>query len=198
MASKIVLFAVMLGIFAMISSSAQSFAIDEEMKATDRIKNNPVLMDMLKKIELSKKILAQMKEQKTQQDQKSIHIQEMRKKAQAELAEQVIRMDKDNEPFTPQNAFARFVSKKPAELHSTYWSMFDYQQEKIKAGKNARDQILANGGTVQDAWDAYRKLSATQRIKMIELNKEFSIKYGNADINVQNTFDSKGKLPRTD
>jgi hypothetical protein len=199
MASKIVLFAVMLGIFAMISSGAQSFAIDENtIKATDKIKNNPALMDILKKIELSKKILAQMKEQKTLQDQKSIHIQEMRKKAQTELAEQVSRMDKDNEPFTTQNAFARFVSKKPAELHNTYWSMFDYQQEKIKAGKNARDQILANGGTIQEAWDAYRNLSATQRAKIIELNKEFSIKYGNADINVQNTFDVKGKLPRTD
>jgi hypothetical protein len=76
--------------------------------------------------------------------------------------------------------------------------MFNYQQEKIKTAQESRDKILASGGTWDEAFDAYSKISATNRAKMIELNKNFNIKYGNAEINIQNMFDAKGKLPRAD
>ncbi|HXW01865.1 MAG TPA: hypothetical protein VD828_00645 [Candidatus Nitrosotenuis sp.] len=199
MASKLILCAALLGFFVILTSSSQSFAVEEdEIKATDKIKNNPALMDILKKIELSKKILADMQEKKKIQDQKALHIQEARKVAQQDLAAELDRMNKDNEPFTPANAFARFVSKKPTNVHDIYWSMFNYQQEKIKAAKESRDRILASGGTWNEAWDSYQKISATNRIKIIELNKDFNIKHGNADANIQNTFDINGKLPRYD
>jgi hypothetical protein len=61
-----------------------------------------------------------------------------------------------------------------------------------------RDKILSDGEEKQDAWNTYYKISATSRAKIIELNKDFNVKYGNADKDVQNTFDEKGKLPRTE
>ncbi len=198
MASKLVLCAMVLGFFAVLTTSSQSFAINDEIKATDEIKNNPALMDILKKIELSKKILADMQEKKKIQDQKELHVQEARKTAQQDLAEDLDRMNKDNEPFTPTNAFSRFVSKKPTSVQDIYWSMFNYQQEKINAAKESRDRILANGGTWEEAWKSYQKIATTNRVKIIELNKDFNIRYGNADINIQNTFDINGKLPRYD
>jgi hypothetical protein len=139
-----------------------------------------------------------MQEQKKQQAQKAQQMQEIRKNAQAKLVEDLNRMNVDNEPYTPQNAFAKFVSKKPINTRDVYWAMFNYQQEKIKSAKDARDKILTDGGKNQDAWNAYYKISATNRAKMIELNKGFNIKYVNADAAIQSTFDEKGKLPRTD
>lgn len=199
MASKLVLCAVLLGFFIILTSSSQSFAVkNDEIKATDKIRNNPALMDILKKIELSKKILADMQETKRIQDQKALHVQAARKMAQQDLVEDLERMNKDNESFTPANSFARFVSKKPTNVQDIYWSMFNYQQEKIKAAKESRDRILANGGTWNEAWESYQKISATSRIKIIELNKGLNIKYGNANASIQNTFDVNGKLPRYD
>jgi hypothetical protein len=198
MARKFALCASMLSLFVILTSATQSFAIDEtEIKATEQIKKNPAMMQMLKKIEQSKKILAEMQERKNQQMQKILQMQEIRKNAQAKIDEDINRMNKDNEPYTPQNAFAKFVSKKPAMMHDIYWSMFNYQQEKIKSAKDARDKILNNGGKKQDAWSAYYKISATNRAKIIDLNKNLNIKYGNANIDIQSTFDEKGKLPRT-
>jgi hypothetical protein len=199
MARRLVLYAMMLSLFVVLTTSTQSFAIeDDAIKATKEIKNNPALMNILKKIELSKKILAEMQEKKKIQDQKSIHLQEVRKTAQQQLALELNRMDNDNEPFTLANAFARFAAKKPVEIQGIYWSMFNYQQEKINAAKESRDKILSNGGTAAEAWSSYYKLSATNRVKMIELNKDFNIRYSNANTNIQNTFDANGKLPRTD
>ena len=189
----------MLSLFVILTSSTQAHAIDETaIKATDQIKNNPTLMHMLKKIELSKKILAEMQEQKSHQDKNAQKMQEIRKTVQAKLDEELNRMNRDNEPFTPQSAFSRFVAKKPSELQNVYWSMFNYQQEKVKSAKDARDAILSGGGKSQDAWSAYHKNAAISRVKIVELNKDYNIRYANANADIQSAFDVKGKLPRTD
>jgi seryl-tRNA synthetase len=199
MARNVALCACVLSIFVLFTTYTQGYASDgAEIKATDKIKNNPVMMQMLKKIEQSKKILAEMQEKKRVADENAQKIQETRKAAQAKIDEEINRMKKDTEPYSPQSAFARFVSKKPTELQNVYWSMFNYQNDMIKSAQDARDKILADGGKRHDAWDAYYKNAATKRAKIIELTKEYNIKYANADASVQNSFDEKGKLPRTE
>ena len=194
MARTIAYFA-LLSIFVITGTILPGFA--DEIKATDQIKKNPAMMEMLKKIELSKKILAQMQEQKSVDNTKSQQIQAQTSKAKASLDEQISRMSKDNESYTPENAFARFVAKKPSGVQSIYQEMFTYHNGKIKDAKAERDRILSSGGKTQDAWDAYNKMSATNKIKLVQLNKELAIKYASADASIQNTFDEKGKLPRS-
>lgn len=196
MAKNLVVCSMLLSFFVIISTILPSFA--DEIKATDQIKKNPAMMDMLKKIELSKKILAQMQEGNKIDNTKSQQMQEIRNKVKSSLDEQINRMNKDFEAYNSQNAFARFVSKKPAEIQPIYQGMFEYQQEKINSAKAERDRILAGGGKLQDAWDAYHKISATKKVKLVQLNKDYNIRYANANIEIQNAFDEKGKLPRTD
>lgn len=196
MTKNLVVCSILLGFFVIISTTLPSFA--DEIKATDQIKKNPAMIDMLKKIELSKKILVQMQEGKKIDNTKSQQMQEIRNKVKASLDEQINRMNKDFESYNSQNAFARFVSKKPSEIQPIYQGMFDYQQEKINSAKAERDRILASGGKFQDAWSAYYKISATNKVKLVQINRDYNIKYVNADITIQNTFDEKGKLPRTD
>lgn len=198
MTSKLVFYGMILSLFAILNTT-QIFAIEsDEIKATEKIKNNPTMMQILQKIEQSKKILAEMQEGKKIQAQQDKAIQEARNIANARLTEEMGRMNKDNEPFTPQNAFAKFVSKKPIEIQGIYVSMFNYQQDKIKSAQNIRDQILAGGGKTKDACDTYYKNSATSRSQMISLNKDFNVKYANSDAKLQQIFDLKGKIPRTD
>lgn len=196
MARNLIVCSMLLSFFVIISTISPSFA--DEIKATDQIKKNPAMMEMLKKIELSKKILAQLQEGRKIDNTKALQMQEIRSKVKASLDEQVNRMNKDFESYNSQNAFARFISKKPAEIQPIYKSMFDYQQEKINSAKAERDRILAGGGKFQDAWDAYHKISATKKVKLVQLNKDYNIRYANANLEIQNTFDEKGKLPRTD
>ena len=195
MAKNIIVCSVLLSFFVFVSTVLPSFA--DEIRATDEIKKNPAMMKMLQKIELSKKILTQMQEKKSIDATKSQHIQEQRNKAKASLDEQISRMNRDNEQYTSENAFAKFVSKKPANIQPIYKEMFSYHNNKVKDAKVERDRIISNGGKTQDAWDAYYKMSAINRITLIHLNKDLSIKYSSADITIQNTFDEKGKLPRT-
>jgi hypothetical protein len=185
----------LLSFFVIVGTILPGFA--DEIKATDEIKKNPAMMEMLKKIELSKKILAQMQEKKTMDDTKSQQLQELRNKAKSSLAEEINRMNKDYEAYTPENAFARFVAKKPSTVQPIYQEMFSYHKDEVTQTKAERDRILSSGGKAQDAWDAYHKISTTNKLKLIQINKDLAIKYGNADVVIQNTFDEKGKLPRT-
>ncbi|HEY8110952.1 MAG TPA: hypothetical protein VIG05_08815 [Candidatus Nitrosotenuis sp.] len=198
MTRKLVFCGMILSLFAILNTT-QIFAIEsDEIKATEKIKNNPTMMQILKKIEQSKKILAEIQEGEKIQIQQNKAIQEARNIANTRLNEEMSRMNKDNEPFTSQNAFAKFVSKKPSEIQGIYVSMFNYQQDKIKSAQNIRDQILAGGGKTKDAWDTYYKNSATSRVQMISLNKDFNVKYANSDAKLQQVFDLRGKIPRTD
>jgi hypothetical protein len=54
--------------------------------------------------------------------------------------------------------------------------------------------VLANGGTVQDAKDAYNKAAATKKIELIEMNSQFNIKYNLADHREQQIFNSTGQI----
>jgi len=181
--------------FVILGATSPIFA--DEIKATEEIKKNPAMMEMLKKIELSKKILAQMQEGKTIDNTKALQIQEMRNRVKSSLNEEISRMNKDYEAYNPQNAFAKFVAKKPTTIQPIYQEMFLYHQEKVSQAKSEYNKVLSSGGKSRDAWDAYHKASATHRIKLIQLNKDLAIKYGNADATIQNTFDEKGNLPRT-
>lgn len=196
MVRNLVVCSMLLSFFVIISIIPPILA--DEIKATDQIKKNPAMIEMLKKIELSKKILAQLQEGKKIDNTKTLQMQEIRSRVKASLDEQVNRMNNDFEAYNSQNAFARFVSKKPSEIQPIYQGMFDYQQEKISLAKAERDRILAGGGKFQDAWDAYYKISATKKVKLVQLNKDYNIRYANANSNIQNMFDEKGKLPRTD
>lgn len=198
MTRKLVFCGMIISLFAILNTT-QIFAIEsDEIKATEKIKSNPTMMQILKKIEQSKKILAEMQEASKIQSQQSNAIREARNIANARLNEEMNRMNKDVEPFTPQNAFAKFVAKKPIEVQGIYVSMFNYQQDKIKSAQSIRDQILASGGKTKDAWDTYYKNSATSRVQMISLNKDFNVRYANSDAKLQQVFDVKGKIPRTD
>lgn len=198
MTGKLIFCGMILSLFAILNTT-QIFAIgDDEIRATEKIKNNPMMMQILKKIEQSKKILAEMQEGKKAQSQQNKALQEARAIANARLNAELDSMSKDNEQFTPQSAFAKFVSKKPANIQDIYVSMFNYQQDKIKSAQNIREQIIASSGNTKDAWNAYYKSSATSRVQMISLAKDFNVKYANADVKLQQVFDSNGKIPRVD
>ena len=121
---------------------------------------NPTAIHILERIELSKKILADM-QSNLQSDilvplnEQQRFIEEQRKISQASLDMQLERMNKQYEAHSPRNAFASFVSDKPAYMQAFYWDQFNYLNDKVSYAKHQRDQILDNGGTVLQAQQVF-------------------------------------------
>lgn len=197
------LFFTIIGIALLVPGQAV-FAAEPQYEFTkidgDDISKNLTAKKILEKIAQSKKILAELQagvtKPKLTEHQK--FIDQQRQIAKQKLQDDLSRMHKDYEAFTPRNAYATFLSGVNATHHGLYWDQFNYLDNKVQLAKAAKESVLARGGTYQEAFNAYVKYASMTRVEMIKVNQDLNIKHGFADPEVQKAFDEFGKLPRYD
>jgi len=184
------------------NESIQVFAQTVDTKFTvrnaDQISKDPFAKSLLEKIELMKQRLAEVEEAKKKQQEHQKFIDQQRELVKQKLAQDLNRMHDKYKDNTPKASFTSFVSSKPIETHNVYWDMFNYQQQKVIDARKAMKIVLENGGSLQDARNAYHNEAAIKRVTLIDITKNLNVKYGLADEKIQSTFDKYGKLPRYD
>lgn len=92
-----------------------------EIKATDEIKKNPLLMKVLKNIEISKKKIAEMQKKQSAMTQQKKFLDTQRKIAQEKFQSDLARMNKEMENFTPRASFTKFLSGINGTHHAIFW-----------------------------------------------------------------------------
>jgi hypothetical protein len=160
------------------------------------IKNNPISQEILNKIEISKKQFEQIKEIEIKKNQQQKFIDEQRILANQSLRQELDRMEKKYEEFTPRNAFAAYISGLNSTHHKIFWNQFDYLHAKVTLAKEARDSVLKQGGTYTDAMKQYVKYAKMPKIEMLNFIRELNLEYNFAQESIQSNFDMSGKLPR--
>jgi hypothetical protein len=164
--------------------------------ATDAIKNNPTDMKILENIELFKQRYAAMQQKQQIVDQQNQFIEQQRKIANAYLQNDLAGMNNGNDLTAPKNAYAGFVTHVNNSAQSLFWDQFNFMQQKIQNARNAMSQVLQNGGTMQEALQAYNNEAAVHKDKLISINKDLNVKYSLADAKVQSLFNKDGKMNR--
>jgi len=184
------------------NESIQVFAQTVDTKFTvrnaEQINKDPFAKSLLEKIEQMKQRIAEVEEAKKKQQEHQKFIDQQRELVKQRLAQDLNRMHDKYKDNTPKAAFTSFVSSKPIETHNVYWDMFNYQQQKVIDARKAMKTVLENGGSLQDARNAYHNEAAIKRVTLIDITKNLNVKYGLADEKVQSAFDKYGKLPRLD
>ena len=168
------------------------------VRNAEQINKDPFAQSLLEKIELMKKNIAEIKEEKQRQLEHQKFIDQQRALAKEELEKDLSRMHDKYQDFTPKAYFTSFVSSKPVETQNVYWGMFNFQQQKVVDARQAMKNVLDNGGSLQEARDAYHSAAAVKRVQLIDITQDLNIKHGLADKKVQSAFDKYGKLPRYD
>jgi len=162
----------------------------------NEIKNNPISQDILKKISISKNQFERAKEIEQKKTEQKKFVDEQRALAQKSLNLELQRMEKKYEEFTPENAFARYVSGLNSTHYGIFWDQFDYLNAKVSLARDARDTVLKHGGTYTDAMKQYVKFAKMPKIEMLNLLRDLNLKHGFAQEETQSNFDIDGKLPR--
>ena len=155
-------FSIMFTFFMIFSEMPTVIAQTQEYEFTviegEDLITDPTARHILERIELSKKILAELQSDNfVPLNEHQRFIEEQRKLSQAKLDAQLERMNKKYEDYTPRNAFASFVSDKPEYMQAFYWDQFNYLNDKVLYAKHQRDQILDNGGTFSQAQQVFLK-----------------------------------------
>jgi len=201
-----VVYTTILGIILLSSVSAnetnfQVFAQTDNgftVKSTEQINKDPFVRSLLEKIELMKQKFKEASENQKRHQEHQKFIEQQREIAKKELQKDLGMMNEEYQDFTPKASFTTFVSSKPAQTHNVYWGMFNYQQVKVAEAQKAMKIVLDNGGSLQEARDAYHNAAAVKRVQLIDLTKNLNVQNGLAEDTVQSTFDKYGKLPRYD
>ena len=169
------------------------YAQTEQTTITD-IENNPIAQDILKKIEQTKKMIEELKQKEYEQNQAKENLEKVRKLSIERLNQKLDEWERLWEKYSSKNSFDRFVNKKPSYVQGVFWDQFEFKEQKVNAGRTAMNQILINGGTMEDAKNAYHKAASIQKIEMIEMNAQFNVKHNLAYFAEQQIFNSTGQV----
>ena len=180
--------------YAISSIHAQSSSGNDFVAVTeDNIKNNPTLAKILENIEKSRQDFAEI-QQKTDQEK---FIDEQRTVSKQILEQKLEQMFEDNKDFTSLAAFNNFLKTVSDDnTKDIFKGLFDYKQNKIDSAKSVMGDILRNGGSLQDARNAYHDALQIPRSDMIRLVNNLNIEAGFSNPTIQDHFDDDGKLPR--
>lgn len=162
----------------------------------DDLKNNPISLDILKKIEVARKQFEQTKKNEQTRTEQQKLIDEQRTLAKTSLNEELKRLEKKYDEFTPEKAYAKFVSNTNSTNPGIFWDQFNYLSAKVAIAKEARDSILQQGGTYSDAMKQYVHYAKMSKIEMLNIIRDLNIKNNFAQEEIQSNFDINGKLPR--
>jgi hypothetical protein len=164
--------------------------------ATDAIKSNPTAMKILENIELFKQRYAAIQQKQQLVDQQNQFIEQQRKLANEYLQNDLAGMNNGNDLTFPRNSYAVFVTHVDNSAQNLFWDQFNFMQEKVQNARNAMNAVLKNGGTMQEAMQAYNNEAAIHKNQLVSINKDLNVKYNLADAKVQSLFNKDGKLNR--
>ena len=181
---------------SLIQTSYAQTTIDsgEQITFTDNLLNDPAAQDILKKIEQTRKLIEQLEQKEYEKNQAQENLQKKRDMSVERLNQDLNEWERLWEKHSSRNTFNEFVNKKPSYVQGVFWDQFEFKEKKVNAGRIAMNQVLTNGGTIQDAKDAYNKAAATKKIELIEMNSQFNIKHNLADHREQQIFNSTGQI----
>lgn len=195
-------YACLLGFALMVISVNYSFAqssdSSEQVTLSGDLANNPIAQDILKKIEQTKKWIKELEE-------KNYKTLEAKKELDAKRAQALENLNQDLneweslwEYYSPRNSFSRFVDTvQEPQVKEVFWDQFEFRQMKVDAGREALKIVLANGGSLSEARQAYHRAAETKRIELIEANSIFNVNHNLAYYNQQIMFNKEGQFVET-
>ena len=193
---------IVFGIIAVTTISENAYAQTDEPTYTSQqntlsedLENNPIAQDILKKIEQTKKWIEDLEQRNYAQLEKQNELEEKRQQALAKLNQDLAEWERLWEYYSPRNSFERFVDKIPdSQVQGVFWDQFEFKEQKVKAGRDALKKVIADGGSLRDARQAYLAAAETKRIELIEANAQFNVRHNLAFYHQQILFDREGQF----
>lgn len=125
-------------------------------------------------------------------------IEQQRQVAEQDLQNDLIGFEKKYEANSPRNAFASFIEKIDLSLRALFWDQFEFTQNIHDQAYQAKVEALKQGQTSQQATKVFQDTAAVSHEELVEYNEMLNVKHGFANQTIQDKFDKKGKLPRTE
>jgi hypothetical protein len=177
-------------------AQTQNNQFDSITLTGNALKNNPYAAKILSEIEYSKQQIAQLEQDQKNKELNDQLIAQQRAIAK-QLEDQALQMlQLQANTNSSQSVFDRFVATVPNNnTKQIFMGEFNFMQKRVDAGNLAMKQVLANGGTWEEAMQVFSQYAAIKRTEMISVNTNLNIQYGFSDPVTQVAFNQNGLLP---
>ncbi len=169
----------------------------DQIILSGNLENNPVAQDILKKIEQTKKWIADLEKKNYALLEPQRELDQKREQVLKILQQDLMEWEKLWEEYSPRNAYKKFVEKKPEWIQGVFWDQFDFTERKAEAGKIAFEQVRYSGGTFLEARQAYFLAAESRYVELIAVNRDYNVKHNLASTKLQTFFDNTGQFIRT-
>lgn len=180
------------------AQSGNDVATSEQTALSKDLANNPVAQDILKKIEQTKKWIKELEDRKYEELKAKAELEAKRAQTLEKLNQDLKEWESLMEYYSPRNSFSRFVDTvQDIPVKDVFWDQFEFHQMKVDAGREALKTVIANGGSLSEARQAYHIAAETKRIELIEANSIFNVNHNLAYYNQQILFNKTGQFVDT-
>jgi hypothetical protein len=181
--------------FTLFFNSAYAQTTGDQTTLSGDLLNNPVAQDILKKIEQSKKWIAQIEKKSFENSQRHLELEQKRAEVLQSLKNDLRKWEELWGYYTFDSMLERALENHPAkETDSIYDHPLKFTASKIDAGREALQKVVLDGGSSEQARDAFVKAAKITRAEMLSVNALHNVLYNNAYYNQQVLFESDGKF----
>ncbi len=189
-------YVVTIGIFFTIFfnfAHAQTFG--DQITMSEDLQNNPTAQDILKKIEQSKKWIAQIEQRNFEDSKRQLELEQKRAEVLRSLEEDLRKWEELWNYYTFDEMLERALENSPAKKTSSiYDHPLKFTASKIDAGREALQKVFLNGGSIEQARDAFVNAAKITRSDMLSVNVLYNVLNNNAYYNQQILFESDGNF----
>ncbi len=158
--SLIVAFA-MFGVIFSVLPSAYSQTSDagtgEQTTLSGDLLNDPLAMEILQKIEESKRKIANLEQQNYDNIQAQKFLEDRRAVALDRLNQSLILWEEEWHEFSPKVAYQKFIDKMPSGVQGIYAKQFEFTEKKHEFGSNMKSIALKKGLSSSQAMDKFNQ-----------------------------------------
>ena len=162
------------------------------------LQNNPIAQDILEKIEKSKRWIEKLQQKNFEETKKQKELESKRAEVLQYLENDLKKWEELWGYYTFDSMLERALENSPAkDTDSIYDHPLKFTASKISSGKIALQKVLENGGTPEEARNAFVKAAKITRAEMLSANSIYNILNNNAYYNQQILFNTDGNFDLT-
>lgn len=159
------------------------------------LQNDPMAQKILQEIQVSKRQVANIIGNETAAKIDGELVQKQRLAAASQLKQDLTALAQSGAATTPSAAYASFLATVPDNrTQQVFEGEFNFMQQRVSAADAAMQNVLASGGSWDQAVQTFDSYAAINHAQIVSINQNLNVEYGLADSNVQSCFDANGDL----
>ncbi|MGI0102375.1 MAG: hypothetical protein ACREA7_07255, partial [Nitrosotalea sp.] len=159
------------------------------------LQNDPMAQKILQEIQTSKQQVANIIGNETAATINNQLVQQQRVAAASQLKQDLTALQQANAANTPSAAYSSFLATMPDNsTQGVFEGEFNFMQQRVAAADAAMQNVLNNGGSLDQAMQTFDNYAAVNHAQVVQINNNLNVEYGLANSAVQSCFDSNGDL----